>query len=218
MNTADKHLKEELIGGSSIESVGGIAAIVLAILGLASILPHVLLSIAAIAVGAGLLVEGSAIAAEHKKLMAMLAEETLEEVNLDMGMSVELVGGLAAIVLGILSLLTVVPQVLMPAAAVVVGAALILSSGTTQRMNAVRLQAARKSQDESTAMHVAREAVNTSAATQIFVGLGAVVLGILGLINIAPVELALVAFLSIGASLALSGSAIGSRLYGTLKG
>lgn len=216
MNEA--HLKEGLIGGASAESIAGIAAIVLSIVGLAGILPHPLLSISAIAVGAGLLIQGSAVAAEHKELMSLLTQKTMEEVNMDTGISVELAGGLAAIVLGILSLLTVDPGVLMPAAAVVVGGALILSSGTTQRMNAVRLQNARESQDHSTIANVARELVNTSAAAQSFVGLGAVVLGILGLIDLVPFQLALIAFLAAGGSMALSGSSIGSRLYGALKG
>ena len=82
-----------------------IAAIVLAIVGLAGILSNAVLSVAAIAVGAGLLVQGGAVAAEHKELIGRLAGATMEEVNLDTGISVELAGGLAAIVLGILSLL-----------------------------------------------------------------------------------------------------------------
>jgi hypothetical protein len=216
MHATDTHLKEGLIGGASAESIAGIAAIVLTVVGLANILPHALLSVAAIAVGAGLLVQGSAVAAEHKQLVALLAEDTMEEVNLDTGISVELAGGLAAIVMGILSLLMVAPAVLMPATAVVVGGTLLFSSGTTQRMNAVRLQHARESQDRNLVAKVTRELVNTSAAAQGFIGLGAVVLGILGLISIAPFELALVALLASGASMALSGSAIGSRLYGAL--
>lgn len=218
MNATDTHLREGLIGGASAESIAGSAAIVLTIIGLAGILSHALLSIAAIAVGVGLLVQGGAVAAEHKELMAKLASETMEEVNLDMGISVELAGGLAAIVLGILSLLTVDPVVLMPAASVIVGGALLLSSGTTQRMNAIRLEGARNSHDQGMAARIAREAVNTSAAAQSFIGIGAVVLGILGLIGLVPYQLALVAFLAAGASMALSGSAIGSRLYSALKG
>ena len=109
-------------------------------------------------------------------------------------------------------------MILLPAAAVVVGGALLFSSGTTQRMNALRLDGARNSQDHDLAARLTREAVNASAATQGFIGLGAVVLGILGLIGIVPFQLALVAFLAVGASMALSGSAIGSRIYSALHG
>lgn len=214
MSVANLHMKETLVGGSSLESVSGVGAVVLAIIGLAHILPAVMLAISGIAVGAALMFEGGAIAAEHRKLIARIAEGKLQHINLDMGMSVELIGGLAATVLGILSLLTLAPAVLMPSAAVVAGAALVLSSGTTSRMNALRLT---DSDVESRALYIAREAVNTSAVTQLFVGLAAAVLGILGLIGIAPGTLSLVAFLSIGAALTLNGSAIGSRVFGALK-
>lgn len=211
MNQSDIHMKEGLIGGSSVETIGGIGAVVLSIIGLAHIFSGEMLAISGIAVGAGLLFEGGAIAAEHKKLLARIAPDKIQHLNVDMGMSVELIGGLTAVVLGILSVLALDPQVLMPAAAVVVGAALILSSTTTQRFNALRMAA---DDIEGPALHVAREAVNASAMTQVLVGLGAVVLGILALIGIESLILTLVAFLAIGASLALSGSAIGGRLFG----
>jgi hypothetical protein len=214
MNHAEVHMKEGLIGGASVEAVSGIGAAVLAIIGLANIFPGAMLAIAGIAVGAGLLFEGGAIAAEHKQLLARIATDKLEHINVDMGMSVELAAGLTAVVLGILSILGLDPQVLMPAAAIVVGTALVLGSGTTARMNALRMAA---QEVEGTALHVAREAVNASAMTQVLVGMAAVVLGILALIGMAANVLTLVAFLAIGASLALSGSAIGGRLFGALK-
>lgn len=214
MNQTDMHMKEGLIGGAGAEALGGIGAAVLAIIGLAHIFPRDMLAVSGIAVGAALLFEGGAIAAEHKKLLARIAPDKLQHLNLDTGMSVEMIGGLSAVVLGILSVLALDPNVLMPAAAIVVGTALILSSSTTARMNALRLAA----QDvEGTALHIAREAVNASAMTQVLVGMAAVVLGILALIGVASSVLALVAFLAIGASLALSGSSIGGRLFGALK-
>jgi hypothetical protein len=215
MNQADMHMKEELIGGSGVEAIAGIGGVVLTIIGLAHVFPEALLAIAGIAVGAGLLFEGGAIAAEHKKLLARIAPDKLQHLNVDMGMSVELIGGLTAVVLGILSILALDPKILMPAAAIVVGTALILSSATTQRFNALRMAA---EDIEGTALHIAREVVNASSMTQVLVGMGAVVLGILALIGIDSVVLTLVAFLAIGASLALSGSAIGGRLFGAFKG
>lgn len=214
MNTAELHMKEALVGGSGVEAVCGIAAVVLPILGLAHVIPSVMLAISGIAVGVGLLFEGGAIAAEHKKLLARIAESKAQELEVDTGMSVELVGGLAAIVLGILSVLDLAPMVLMPVSAIVVGTALILGSGTMVRMNALRVAA---SGQEAKMEHLAREVVNTSAGTQVFVGMGAVVLGILALIGVASSVLSLVAFLCIGASMTLSGSAIGGRLMGVFK-
>jgi len=214
MNTEDKHMKEALIGGAGAEAIAGIGAVALSVIGLAHIYPNLLLAVSGIAVGVGLLLKGSALAAEHRKLLALIAPNKLLRVTVDMGMSVEVIGGLVAIVLGILSVLALNASVLMPAAAIVVGTALLLASGTTARMNALRLA----TQDvEGTAMHVARELVNGSAMTEVLVGMGAIVLGILSLIGAAPTVLALVAFLSIGSSLALSGSTIGGRLFGAIK-
>jgi len=214
MNEMEMHMKEALIGGASIETLCGIGAVVLTILGLAHLFPNGMLAVSGIAIGAGLLFEGAAIAAEHKKLLARIAPDKLQHLNVNMGMSVELIGGLTALVLGILSVLGLDVPVLMPAASVVVGTTLLLSSGTTVRMNTLRMANA---EVEGAALHITREIVGGSAMTQIFVGLGAVVLGILGLIDVATTYLALVAFLAIGASLALSGSAVGGRLLSAFK-
>jgi hypothetical protein len=53
--------------------------------------------------------------------------------------------------------------------------------------------------------------------TQVLVGLAAGVLGILALIGIAPTVLVLVGLLAIGASLILSGSAVGTRLISMFR-
>ncbi len=214
MNTEDLHMKETLIGGAGAEAIAGIGAVALSVIGLAHVYPDVLLAISGIAVGIGLLLEGSSLAVEHRKLLSLIAPDKLEHINVDMGMSVEVIAGLTAVVLGILSVLALNPDVLMPAAAIVVGTALLLSSGTTARLNALRLAG----QDvEGPALHVAREMVNGSAMTEVLVGISAVVLGILALIGVVPTVLTLVAFLAIGGSLALSGSAIGGRLFGAIK-
>lgn len=215
MNQADIVMKEGLIGGSSVEAIAGIGGVVLAIIGLAHVFPEVLLAIAGITVGAGLMFEGGAIAGEHKELLAHIAPNNLQHLNVDMGMSVEIIGGLSAVVLGILSILTIVPQILMPSAAIVAGSALILSSTTTQRFNALRMAA---DEVEGAAQLIAREVVNASSLTQVLVGLGALVLGIVALVGVKPIVLSLVAFLAIGVSLALSGSAIGGRLLEAFKG
>lgn len=214
MNTEDMHMKETLIGGAGAEAIAGIGAVSLSVIGLAHVYPDVLLAISGIAVGIGLLLEGSSLAVEHRKLLSLIAPDKLEHINVDMGMSVEVIAGLTAVVLGILSVLALNPNVLMPAAAIVVGTALLLSSGTTARLNALRLAGQNV---EGPALHVAREMVNGSAMTEVLVGISAVVLGILALIGVAPTVLTLVAFLAIGGSLALSGSAIGGRLFGAIK-
>src|ERR1051326_1630823 len=78
--------------GSGAEAVAGGGALVLAILGLAGLLPMVLASIAIIAAGAAFLFQGAAVAARHRLL-------TLEagggEAEIEIGVSAEIIGGLA---------------------------------------------------------------------------------------------------------------------------
>lgn len=214
MNANVSYLKDDLIAGASAEALSGGAAGVLAIIGLAHVYPTALLAISGIAIGAGLMLEGASIAAEHKKLILAIAQDKWEHINVDMGMSVELLGGLSAIVLGILSVLGLDPTILMPAAAIIVGTSVLLSSGTMARMNALRLAA---NDIEGPLLHAAREIVNASAMTQVLVGMGAIVLGILAIIGIASTTLTLIAFLALGSSLAISGSAIGGRIFGAFK-
>ena len=64
---------EVVTGGSMIEAVGGIATVVLAIVGLAGLVPIYLAAIAAIVLGAALLLQGIAIAARFSDLLAETA-------------------------------------------------------------------------------------------------------------------------------------------------
>lgn len=205
-----------LVGGAFIESLTGIGAIVLTILGLAHVFPDILLPIAGMAVGAGLMFEAGALAAEHRELIENLSASAMAQLDLDVGTSVGLLGGFSVIVLSILAIFGLATNILMSSAAVVIGASLIFGSSTTARMNALRVAVAANG-PESSALNIARAAVNTSAGTQVFVGLGAIVLGILGLIEIVPTILSLVAFLAAGAALSMTGTSVGSRLFAALR-
>jgi hypothetical protein len=54
----DKHIVESVGSGSAAEIIGGVAAIVLTILGLAHVAPGLMLPIATIAIGVALVFEG----------------------------------------------------------------------------------------------------------------------------------------------------------------
>jgi hypothetical protein len=64
---------------------------------------------------------------------------------------------------------------------------------------------------------VAREAVFAAASVQVLVGLAGGILGLLALLGIYPMVLALVAMLSLGASVLLSGAAISGKVLGILR-
>lgn len=203
------------IGGAATESMGGVAVIVLSILALAGVLAPVLTDIAGIVFGAAFIVEGAALLARHSAIMDQVSETGFERLETGGGMSVELVGGLAAIALGILSLLGVVPTILMPALVIVGGAALILSAGAVERLNDIRAGAFGVG---ATARSVARTAVSSAAAGQVLAGLGAITLGILALVRVGdPAVLTTVGLLVLGAAITLSGTALSGKLLNLFR-
>lgn len=201
--------------GSILEAAGGLAVIVLAIVGLGGIYPIFLVSVGGIALGGALLVEGGVIAGEYARLLTMTHEERFEGTELGAGMTTELIAGGATLVLGILALLSVVPLTLLPIAVILTGAALAMTSGAVQRLNDIKTEALGLS---GPARRVTRAAVSSAAATQAFVGMGVVVLGIIALSAPDSAEtLTLVALLALGASLTLSGTALAGRLARAFK-
>jgi hypothetical protein len=206
---------EFFAAGSAVEAVGGAAAAVLAVLGLAALFPMTLSAVATIAVGAALLAEGAAIASRYTYLTSEAERSRLGAAELGGGMSAEFLGGAAGIVLGLLALLHVVPLTLMAVAAVVFGGALLLGSGATSR-----LEEATFSGTETTGIRagVAHEAVAAASGAQVLAGLGSIVLGIIALVGIVPETLILVAMLTVGATILLSGSAVTARLAVLMHG
>jgi len=190
---------EFLAGGSTAEVLGGAAAVVLAILGLAGMLPVYMAAVATIAVGAALFSEAGG--------------GRIEAAEIGGGMTAEITAGLAGVTLGVLALLGAVPMTLIAIAAIVFGGSLLISSGATSRMNEAAVSSG---EGNETAKAVAREAVSASAGAQVLIGLGGAVLGILALLNLNPMVLTLVAMLIIGFSILLSGTAIGGRMLSSL--
>ncbi len=196
------------------ETIGGAGAVVLAILALAGLLPAYLAAIATIAVGAALLFEGAAVAGRYRDLLKRVSENEIQATELGGGVSAESLGGLAGIALGILALLGVAPMALMSVAMIVLGGALLLSAGATSRLNHLQM----RKNTSPMAQMVAREAVSTAAGTQVLAGAGAIVLGILAVQGIAALVLVDVAALALGASVLLSGTALGGKMIAALYG
>lgn len=197
-------------GGSTFEAVAGAGAVVLTILGLVEILPFTMLAIGTIAAGVGMMFGGASIAAKYWNALEAMDAEPSESTELGGGLSTEIIGGAAGAVLGVLALLNVAdPGVLIPAAIISLGGALLFGASATNHMRDVTIRhttASRSSQ------RFARESIGAAASAQVFVGIGAAVLGILALANIGPpLTLSLVGILALGSSLLISGAAIGGR-------
>jgi len=202
-------------GGAATESMGGVAVVILGILALAGVMSPVLTAIGGIIFGAAFIVEGAAITARHTALMTQAADTEGEKLELGGGVTVELVAGLAAVVLGILSLIRIVPTVLMPALVITGGAGLILSAGALERLNDIRAAAFGVS---GIARSVASAAVHGAAAGQVLAGLGAVALGILSLVKVGdPALLTTVGVLVLGAAITLSGTALSSKMLSLFR-
>jgi hypothetical protein len=199
---------EFLGGGSLAESVAGAGAMILAIVALSGVEVMYLAAIATIAMGAALLFEGAAIAAEYSRLISS-SGDTMSTLELGGGVTAESLGGIAGVVLGVLALLHVAPLTLMAIAVIVFGGTLIVATAANLRLKDLRLDGRRL---DPRAHRTARAFVAATAGTQVLVGIGALVLGIIALQGIAPLTLAAIALLGLGAAVLLSGSALGAEM------
>lgn len=203
-----------VMGGSTVESLGGIGAMVLAILALVGVLPFYLAAIATIAAGAGLLVQGGAVAARYSELrFETAAREPAQLAELVGGVSTETLGGVAGIALGVLALVGVVPLTLVSVAVLVFGGTLLMGAGLTARLNNVILRSWSGSEEHHA---LAREAVRGAAATQVLMGIGAITLGILALVGFDPMTLSQIGLIGVGASILFGGTSVAGRMSGLL--
>lgn len=211
--TADRTSAKVIGSGSSVAALCGLGAVVLSILGLAGMASVEMCAIAVLAAGAGLLIEGGAIAARHQNIeaAAAVAAGHKGEMEVESGMTAEMVGGVAGIVLGILALIHIAPLALLPVSAIVLGATLLLGSGATYQVADIPGQ----DQQSVRAHRMMHRAASSAAGADVLIGLGSITLGILGLIGVAghgtPL-LSLVALLCVGVAGLLSGSVMGARM------
>ena len=192
-------------GGSTLETIGGLVAVVVAVIGL-SYLPIELAAIATIAIGVGLAAEGASIMARWREALRKLDGARFDRNELVGGVSTEVFGGVVGIVLGVLALIGMQPLVLLPVAAIVFGGSLLLGGAAQPEL--VFLQPERNPRYA----RVTYSAIQASGGVMVLVGVGAAVLGILALLDVGPiVTLTLVAMLAIGAAMLFAGGALTAR-------
>lgn len=190
-------------GGSSIEALGGLVAVVLAIIGIARYEPFTMGGVAVVVIGVALFVQGGAIASRWRAELRRLDGVRYDRNELIGGVSTEVFGGIVGIVLGVLVLSGVLPRVLLPVAAIVFGGALLLGGAAQPELGNLAAPPRRRA---------VQDAVEASGGVMVLVGVAAAVLGILSLLGVGPaMTLALVAMLCIGASLLFAGGALATR-------
>lgn len=193
-------VSEGAVSAPIVQAVGGIATIVLAILGLANVAENYLVPIDAILFGAVLLVYGGAMVFDYAQAVPA---GSAAPAQLGSGISATFLAGASGIVLGILALVGIHAEVLAAAGVIVYGSALILSSNSS-----LQLHAARPGPGEV----LSGQLVSGAAGVQALTGLATLVLGILALAGANPPVLTLVAFLVLGATVLISGSALTSAM------
>lgn len=200
-----------IAGGTTAEAIVGATAVVLAILGLLGILEFYMLTIATICAGAALLIEGLALAAGYAKIQRESQNgDRKVEAGVGGGLTVQALGGATGVVLGLLALFGLEPEVLIPVAAIAMGASMLLGGGARGELSLEPLDTAQASQRSR---HANEQAVKGAGAAMALAGIGAAVLGILVLADVGePLVLSLVAMLTIGAAALLAGSAMLSRV------
>ncbi|HVZ92520.1 MAG TPA: hypothetical protein VG843_12790 [Rhizomicrobium sp.] len=195
--------------GSIADAAGGIAVIVLSIIGLGRATPGPLMSIAVIVLGAAFLAEGGAVIGEYTQLLNRTVGAVADS---GAGMMMELMIGAAILVLGILGLIGVAPAILAPVAVIVAGALLLVSAPVMMQLVEIRRVLEGTAEP---AQSLLRASASGVSGMQILAGLAAIVLGILDLTGatIGAGALTLVALLILGAALTFNGTALTGSVY-----
>jgi hypothetical protein len=200
--------------GGFVDALGGIATIVLAIIGLSGVKPDILVSIATIVFGAALLIQGGAMLSEFAQI------EMTPDANVASsggGLSALFLVGVAGIVLGVLALLGVHATVLTSIAVIAFGAALLISCSAVWQLLTSRWMVARF-QTRGTMLRVlASEVAAGSSGLQGMAGLAVVVLGILAVAGIYTAGLTLIALLVAGAAIVMTGSTLSGTMIGFMR-
>jgi hypothetical protein len=200
-------------GGSITEALCGIGTVVLAILGLAGLVPGYMAAVATLAFVVALLAQGGTLAARWSRLIRETAPyEWDPRAELGGGMGAEIVAGGAGVVLGVLALLGIGTITLIPIAVIVFGGALLLGSGATADLGTISAPT-----PHERFAHAVRQATVAASGAQVLLGLAAVVLGILALVGVDPITVSLVALLVTGTSALFSGGALSSRMASLMR-
>lgn len=188
------------------EMAAAIGIIVLSVLGLVGVVPVVMLAVATIVAGAAILLQGAQLANEYRRLLIQPGGGA-GAAAFGSGITLDFLAGGAGIVLGIIGLFSN-PGVLIPAALIVFGAALLLSGGAAARAGSVQSAIP----EEGAALMIAEQMGAMTAGAQVLIGIAVVVLGILALIPIHPGVLVLVGLLAVGAGLLMVSAASSGSL------
>jgi hypothetical protein len=201
-----------VLRGSVAEGVAGISAAVMAVLGLANVMPFIMLFISTIFVGAALSFDGLSVSTRFAKMISDNEEDSGYH-RMEIGsVSAETLGGIIGMTLGILALIGLAPIGLITTAAIVYGTSVIIGASANLRLNMIEIS---RNFNPST-QSLAKAMVGATSDIQMLVGFAAIILGILAFIGFVPVIMLLVAMLSIGVANFISGAAISGKMFSVI--
>jgi hypothetical protein len=205
--------------GGFVDAIGGVATIVLAILGLAGLAPAMMIGIATIVFGVALLIQGGTMLSEYARIIFPPGAKAASVDHFGgNSLSAVFLVGAAGIVLGLLALLGI-NHLLTSVAVIAFGTALVLSSNSVWHLHVLKHAVARaESQSQLVGSEIlATEMASGSAAIQALAGLAAIVLGILAVAGMDVTVLTLVALLALGATLVMRGSTLSGTVMSLMR-
>jgi hypothetical protein len=200
--------------GGFVDALGGIATIVLAIIGLSGVKPEVLVSISTVVFGAALLIQGGAMLSEMAQTEAIPQNGAASSGG---GLSSLFLVGVAGIVLGVLALLGVYSAMLTSVAVIAFGGALVMSSSAVWHLLTSRSVTTRFTGRAPMVQMLATEVAAGSTGLQAMTGLAVIVLGILAVSGAFSLSLTLIALLVAGGALVMTGSTLSGTLIGFMR-
>jgi hypothetical protein len=191
-----------------IQTLGGAAAVVLAILGLAGINPMYMASLATLTVAAALTFQGVAVGSCYSRAVNEAGGKHAV-IDIRTGLTAEFLAGIVCLILGALSLVGVETRTLAAVGVIVLGSGVLLGAGIANR---VAHFANQHSLRYTFFENMVTDAVTAASGAEVLVGGGAIVLGVITLVGTLPYTLTLVALLALGASTLITSAAVTGRV------
>lgn|GEM_PF-5614758 len=202
--------------GILLSGIAAVGAVVSAIMGLIGVSTLILGAAATVSAGVAMLTEGGAHAAgvvSRRRPSGpgiQAAGDGRREMEMVGGFGLQALTGLAAIVMGIFSIMGYNPSILLSVSALVMGAGLIATGISLVRRNAGGPKPSRTQGPRTGTLSLSQ----SNGALELIIGIAAGVFGILGLATGYPLTFALVAILAIGAAVFFNGTSMATKLFG----
>ena len=219
MSVTESVSRESAAYGGFVDAAGGVATIVLAVVGLAGVKSEMMVAIATIVFGVALLVEGGTMLSEYANIVFPSGSRTVAMENVGgVGLSAHFLVGAAGIVLGVLALLGIQSVILTSVALIAFGAAMVLSSNSVKQLHQLkRTMLPVEGQSVTGTAILANEMASESAGALSLAGLAGIVLGILAVAGLNPIVLTLAALIALGATLVLTGSSLSTTVVSFMR-